>query len=661
MLRRRSRQPRLGDRRPAPPASSSFLWASLFPALVAIFLCVPCLRLGYLWDDYYFLTFREHGDYRAYLLPDPQAAFYRPVTQGLYFLLLRFADPTNGTLGHVLNLAALAGVVFLLALLVSQLSGPRAGLISGLVLASYGLAPGLVAWVSCSQDLLAAAFVLAAFLLRHQGKDIAALACATAAVLCKEPAIAAFPVLILWDRLVGRPASRPWFQIIGYAIVTLVWALIHPGVHLLASRGFQSGAAGYVGIEHPERWGRYLLRYVMTLVNLPPPGFSGSWWDDRVKHGLAALAILVVGFLIFDRSRPHHPSKLMPLARVAGIATLVGIPTLLMPTILIRHWAPYFAFIPAVALAMLLGPLVAKRPTPVVLTSLAVFLLLGIRYRGIATEQEPVWTERVFAEAASAVGVVRANFHTLFPSFPRGSQVVVSVSSTGIRGIHSTLIDGQALRVWYRDPTIQTVTTLGRRPGAPVEYLARVTSDLDVISIDPDTHRIRSTTPYAPVLDEIGRPIVNYARAVAASGDTDRAVRIMEDLAQVVPVDAANYSHRISAMFLLAAGRRQKAVAILAAATAISREEALLNVKRLLGEASHSEALDEAAFEAFGLSSTDPDAIRWIMREFQGDGALAQAAWYAQRITRLVSGDTESTDLIRATERMGLKPRRTPG
>src|SRR6185295_18993301 len=56
-------------------------WAALFPVLVAIVLCLPDLPLGYIWDDYYFLTFRGHSDYRAYLLPDPHAAFYRPISQ----------------------------------------------------------------------------------------------------------------------------------------------------------------------------------------------------------------------------------------------------------------------------------------------------------------------------------------------------------------------------------------------------------------------------------------------------------------------------------------------------------------------------------------------------------------------------------------------------
>jgi len=107
-----------------------------------VVLSVPCLGLGYIWDDFVFLTSHESG---ARLLPDPQATFYRPIPLGLYFGVLYFLDPSNGALGLVLNLAALVGVIVLLVLLVSSLCGRRAGLLAGLLFASYGQVPSLVA------------------------------------------------------------------------------------------------------------------------------------------------------------------------------------------------------------------------------------------------------------------------------------------------------------------------------------------------------------------------------------------------------------------------------------------------------------------------------------------------------------------------------------
>lgn len=627
--------------------------------VVVVALCIPCLGLGYMWDDYYFLTFHGGTDFRAYLLPNAQAAFYRPISQGLYFLLLLLVDPAGGTLAHVVNLAALGGAITLLVLLVSRLSGWRAGLISGLVFASLGCTASLVAWVSCSQDLLAIAFVLWAFLLRDHRKDLPALASATAAVLCKEPAIAAFPVLVFWDRIVGRPSSRLPFQVIGYGLVATLWLLIHPGIHLLAGRGFQSGATGYVGIDHPERWGRYLLRYALTLVNLPPPGFQTSWGESRILCGVIALGVLIGGLVLLDRGRSREePARALSLGRIASMAALFAVPTLLMPVVLIRHWAPYFACIPAIGMAILAGPLLARQRPLAAGLLLGVFLLLGLRYRGLEAGAEPVWSEKVFAYAADAVRRVDGNFHYVIPYFPKGTQVCVSVETTGARGIRSTLLDGQALRVWYRDRSLSTVDVLKRRPGATADYLVRVTTDLDVIWIDPNERRIKASHPEAADITGVGRPLRNYARAVAAGGDTDRAIRIMEWLDNLESGWGRVYCRRLMAMIYLNAGRRKEAADILAVTPAFPKETALGSVRRLLAEPSESEGLDNAAFEAFGLSESDPETIRWVMREFVKDGATAQAAWYAQRLLQFLPGDQESGEVIRGAKRLGIEPRR---
>ncbi len=659
----RRRRGRVGNR-PGPPAARSRVSTTpiiLVPTLIAVILNIPSLGLGYFWDDYYFLASRGEGGFRNYLLPDPHTAFYRPIPQGVFFGFLHLVDPSNGIVGHLVNLAVLATAIALLVLLVSRLCGARAGLFSGIIFASFGHVPSLVAWVSASQDLFAIAFVIAAFYLRHQGKHVPALACATAAVLCKEPAIAAFPVLVFWDWIVGRPTARLRIQLVAYGLVLGAWLAIHPGIHLLAGRGFRTGATSYVGLEHPERWGRYLVRYLMTLLNLPPLRLSVSWWEDRANYGFAALVVLAAGLPYLDRRlRSDSEANRSRFRSVGMIAALFAIPTILMPTILIRHWAPYFACIPALGAAILLGPLIARLRKMPALVVLSAFLLLGIWTRGVYAREEPVWSEVVLAEAADAVKEVRANFHKVLPSIPKGSQVVVSVGTTGARGIHSTLIDTQALQAWYRDPTLRTVSTLKRQPGAASELLVRVTTELDVISIDPDTHRVRASMGREPDFGEINRPLNNYARAVAAGGEADRAVRILEGLARLEPGASAAYDHRMIASIFLAAGRQSEADSLMAITPSFPRGDALTIMKRLLGEATPNERLDNAAFAAFGLSASDPETIRWLMREFRKDGSLAQAAWYAQKLQELAPGDAESSSLLTSAARAGVKPQREP-
>jgi len=647
--------------RKSPESRAPNRWIVLLPVLVVLVQNLPCIGLGYFWDDFYFLSFQDHGGFRAHLLPEAQGTFYRPIPLGVYFKILALLDPRNGALGHLLNLVALVGTVVLLVTLVSRLCGPRAGLFSGLLFASYGNVPGLVAWISGSQDLFAMLFVVAAFLLRQRGKDIAALACAGAGVLCKEPAIAAFPVLILWDRILGRQPRRPAFQIVGYGLVALLWAVIHPGIHLLAGRGFKSGATLYVGLEHSERWGLYLWRYLLTLINVPPPGLAAPWWEDRAVYGFAALVILIGGLWFLARQRRLETSPpSCSLARIGMISALFVIPSLLMPTILVRHWAPYFACLPALGVALFLGPVLARRGLPIATVTLSVFLLLGIWCRGVRADEESVLTERAMVEASQAVRTVRANFQKLFPTLPKGSEVLVSFGTSGIRGIQSALIEGQALRLWHRDPALRTVRTRERVPGAPAEYLVRVTDDLDLIAFDPQTLRVRSATQATVNPAEIHRSVNEYARAIAAGGDTDRAVRIMEGLTRIEPAELGDYNRRLIASMLLAAGRRKEADSTLAGTPPFPRNVALALVFGLMADPSPSEQLDDAAFEAFGLSARDPEILRTLMLGFERNGSLAQAAWFARRVRQLSPGDSSSAEVLTRAAREGITPRREP-
>lgn len=636
--------------------------AALLPVAVAALLCLPCLRLGYFWDDFYFLTLRGSGDALAYLLPRPHEMFYRPISQGAYFLLLRLIDPSSGTIGHVVGLILLCAAILVLVRLTASLCGERAGLIAGLVFAASGCVPSLVAWVSCIQDLLAILLVLTALLLRHERKEALAIVSVSAAILSKEIAVVALPVLILWDRLIQRDDPRLRFHMTAYTGVGLVWFLIHTGMHELAAMGFLSGRTGYVGIEHPERWMRYLGRYLLTLVNIAPPGFSGAWEKSRVLCGSAALGLLLVAYpSLWFVPAPQPTAGRVPSRRVLLIASVLMTPTLLVPVVAIRHWAPYFACMPAAMFAILVGSALSRSRNAVILVALSVFLILGVRYRGARPVREASWTESVMVDASAATTQVRTQFAKLFPTLPHGSYIMMSVGSTGVRGIQSTMIDGQALQAWYKDPSIHTVPILGLRKHSGPEYLVRITPEQQVLSIDPERRRIQVAIPHTPDITEIIKPIMTYARARAASGDIDAAVRIATTLAEA-DTNASDraYYRRMSASFLFSAGRDGEADSVLAHAPAFPRVLSLGFVKRLLAEPSLDEQVDVSAFRAFGLSYDDADQVRWIMREFVRTGSMPQAAWMARRFLELRPRDAEGTSVIRAAEAQGVQPSRMP-
>lgn len=635
-------------------------WEYILPVLVGGLLCAPCLSLGYFWDDYYFLAGRSPIA-GSYLLPEPGAAFYRPIPQGIYFGLLRWIDPSaSGGLAHVLNLIVLAVSIILLVRLVSQLSSPLAGAVSGLFLAAAGCVPSLVAWVSCCQDLFAIALVLAALLFRHQRRETLAFACAVAAVLSKEQAIVVFPVLVLWDRLVGRASHRQRTRIIAYVSSLVGWILIHPGIRLLMGRGFRSGATGYVGLEHPERWAHYLARSLATLVNITPFDLTSVWWRSRVDFGIGSLIVLAVGLILLPDRLRHPSDSEVSLKRIALVAAILGIPTLLAPVVLVRHWAPYFYTLPVTALAIVAGPALTRQRTTILIALLCAFLVAGVRYRGLGAGSEPLLTERLFVDAARSIARVRSEFLRTFPKFPSGSTLLVSVESTGVRGIQSTLLDAQTLKLWYRDPSLRAIPVMKRTPGLGREYLIRVTSDLQILWIDPDGGLVRTLSPDLPDKYAVVRPILNYARAVAASGETDRAIREVSALAGTRDVEERMYYRRMIAAFLLAANRQAEAGQILSSTAPFERESALKLVKRILAEPSLSETLDMASFPAFGLSASDPNAMRWIVNEFLSTDSFAQAAWYARYLCRSAPEDPACSRAIHAANVRRILPSRFP-
>jgi hypothetical protein len=132
----------------------------------------------------------------------------------------------------------------------------------------------------------------------------------------------------------------------------------------------------------------------------------------------------------------------------------------------------------------------------------------------------------------------------------------------------------------------------------------------------------------------------------------------VDDLAVSESGARRDYVERMGVMIRLATGRREQAAIVLAGLPSVPREDALWAVMSLLSESSASEPLDMAAFEAFGLSASDPEAIRWVMKRFGVEGARAQEAWYARKLCQLLPGDPEGSAVLRTAKTAGVKPRR---
>jgi hypothetical protein len=572
-------------------------------ALVLVILCLPRVGLGYFWDDYIFLT-SGRANPLAFVLPNPtQTIFYRPISMGLYFLGLGALGPWGAAVGHLLNLGLLLACVLLLSSLVSKVAGTWAGLVAGFAFAGLAAMPELVAWITTSQDIFAILFLLIAFHLRHEGRDLGAAIAAACALLSKETALAVFPALLLWPWLLGRKPYRLGISAAYLGGVAALWASVHPGVHAFLTHGPRSEATGYV---HLQSWGHaplHVLRYLLVLFNVPLTGYPTAWPGDLTPFAVMAAAVLLVGLGIgagAGTTPGERTPEPIPLGRIAGLAALIALPPLLLDTALVGHWAPYYTCLPGVGVALLLGAALSRVPRPLAVGALAVFLFLGVRCRGIDAP-ELAFTEANTVRGSLAVRVVEKGFRELRPTMPRGAELLISVAASGTLGIYQTIHQGQAPRVWYGDPTLDARMPERRQGGRPA-LLFRTTSFLSVVEIQPDSLGYEWAGPTPPEPFEIAGPIRSYTRGTAACGGTEEALRILGSLSAQEPDTMRTYDRRLSALVLLAGGREAEAQAILDKTPAFPPDVTAAMIRKLLKESTGRAVVDSSLFRAFGMS-----------------------------------------------------------
>ncbi len=282
---RRARRPKMAA--PGPSRGPARL-APFLPPLIAVVLALPCFSFGWLWDDYDFLaraqTFRP-----SYLLPDPGSIYYRPISRELYFAALWHLDHARPILSHVVNAAFLATATWLLVSVATRLVGARAGVLAGIAFASFAAAPVLVGWVSGAQELLATVFLLLALEAQVAGRSLWAVMALGAALLSKETALAALPVVAALPWMIGRRPARPLLYLVPFLALVLGWGIIHPGIHTLLERHLLGQGAGQVGLGSPGRL-FFLARSALTLLNLPVQGAATPWPDPQLTSLRGALS-----------------------------------------------------------------------------------------------------------------------------------------------------------------------------------------------------------------------------------------------------------------------------------------------------------------------------------------------------------------------------------
>ena len=609
----------------------------IIPPILALLLALPCLQLGFAWDDFDFLA-RAQRFTLADLAPNPNLLFYRPLSREGFFRYVALLGPNRALLAHLTSAALLAAAVYLLVLLTEKSIGKRAGFVAGLMLASLGAAPTLVAWTSGIQDLLAMLFVLIALLLRLRGSTVGSAVAFAAALLSKETSVAALPAVILVTHLLkGRP-----FRLVDSApilAVTAAWAALHPGLRILASRGFLGGPQGYVGVDNAGST-LSLGRSVLTLLNLPT-AFAGI----TACHMLLGVLLGAVTAFALSRFRDDPEAATEqgagPTVRVLSFSALLGIPPLLLTTALVKHWAPYYSCLPALGFTVGLAAQVGTMKRPWWTLGLATYLGLGVIWRAVPIESGIISESHLY-QVHESLRQVEQRFKQLHTRLPPNAIAYVSVGAVGPGSVYAHIHRFQALRVWYWDPTLVTLKPEEHRRGS-TEFLFRITRDLRVVEVQPEEHRYRSPGARVPY-GEYQRTVRAYARGLATSGEVPRAVDILLRMPEGDSL-AAIYDRRMAAMLLLADGRSESAQQILDRTPFMPREMALAALGRML-TATDLKSFDVSfALIAFGFRTGDREALHSLMHSLFEGRYFAQANALADRLLELDPSDGAAIDV----------------
>jgi len=618
------------------------------PAALAAVLAFPTLTLSYLFDDYDFLGRGQVFNLRQ-LLPDPQALFWRPLSREAYFAFLYAVAPSSPFIAHVINALLLALSAALVAWLGARLAGRRAGFFAGAAFACLGAAPALVGWVSCDQDLFAIVFALLAVHLELSGRTPLALLATALALLSKETAVALVPAIALIRPITGRISVRAMLGTVAiYTGLAALWAAGHPGIRGLLTHRFESSdpAVAYLSAARADLLGS-MAKIARTLVNVPVQGARVEWpvqLDMVLPFAVGALA-LGAWLTWTTPPRDHRGHARVPAGRVLLLAALLTLPAIVVVAGLVKILSPYYGVLAGIGTSLAIGLGLARLPRVVAAALMAGFLLMGVFCRGMDLGSS-VPTEATLKPPSDRIAALERGFRQVMPRIHGPARLLVSIQTPDDRDVPLHLIRLQAPRIWYRNAKLDVMYPERRPEGRDPELLAWVSRDLSVHTIAPATLAVESSG----AIDSAGyrTTLRAYARGLAASGETDRGVDLL--LRMKGEEWETAYNGRLAGALLLAEGRTSDADRILMETPRFDRNDAIAIAYEVVSIPSRLD-LDAAILEALGLSTSDPEAVRSVMRQLAINRYPAATIRFAKRLLALRPDDTEARTVLRMLER----------
>ena len=414
------------------------------------------LTTGFLNDDYLFLEQAKQESLVSSLSNlGPLGNYYRPISRQLYFAAL--APPAAGRplLFHLVNfslfLAALALLADLLAAFLPP-PGVAAGLLYFAVLPFQRVN---LTWISCSQDLLALVFSLAAIACWRRGRDGWAVAAYALAVFSKESALPL--ALTLWPQRVeagARPIAARGRRLAPFAGVAFCWA-----VAALSMRARSPGVAAFLHFT-PDSFVAGWVHEIQSLLGLEQPRGIGS---SLVRHGPAPLAMLCLAGVAFllpspaARAETEAPHTLPPGAWRFAALWLAAFGLVVGPVA--STWSGYYYTLAAVGGALIVGATLRGMGAAgwlMLVGGLSWWHAGSTSVRSFAIADRPwQWTTHLssfyFERADSLTYRLGKDLRRLEPNPPAGTRFFFATlpSWAGFQ-----MGNGAQVRALYRDPTL---------------------------------------------------------------------------------------------------------------------------------------------------------------------------------------------------------------
>ena len=460
------------------PLKSSFgrtrppvpLGRALGVSLLGIFLFArfgDAFRLPFLNDDYVFL---DHVSGKGFLslwgFRELAFHWWRPWSREFhYWWLERAFGPVEWPF-HLASLLLALAVLATFWALARRLAGAPAAAIAvagAATLPGWGL---MLLWAAGAQDLWMLWMSLLALLAwRSERVGWAALLYAFA-LASKETAAPLLFLFFAMDRWVTRRAwQESVIRLAPALLVGVLWACAHP---LLLSRlwaatpvALAPSAAAIPPWLAVIKSG--LAAFSLDVWPMPDGGWRAVWWD-----GLRGALLLVIFLELLARpdARPSDMLGGTRAARLRGTLPFAlawwgcGTLPLLLPGL---GWHAYYGHFAALGVWLAVGRVLARQ-TGTAMVVLGVISFLGA---GRSATSSLDWGEAMYQRRAGAfVTQIRERLLGAHPKMaPHARMWFVRLPNN----VGFLAGDGPAVRVWYRDPTLQAGYYSAYRPRAANE------------------------------------------------------------------------------------------------------------------------------------------------------------------------------------------------